>query len=165
MRPDFDYSNTPINFAHCFMTECQQFEQCMRAQATKVIPDKEESIAIVNPTLVRPQSDKCPYYLADKTVRFALGLTHLFDAIEYATAKRLKKEIIAYFNHTVYYRCWRKERLITPAEQAYIRSVFRRYGVDEEPSFDEYVERYEWESINLSLQATTHKGKGKRSSY
>jgi hypothetical protein len=156
MRPDYKYSNTPTGFAHCFMTECRMANQCVRAQATKVIPDNEESIAIVNPRLVTPQSDKCPYYLADKTVRFALGLTHLYDKIDYATAKPLKQDIIAYFNHTMYYRCWRKERLITPADQAYIRSVFRRYGVNEEPSFDEYVERYEWEDANLFSRAETH---------
>ena len=39
---------------------------------------------------------------------------------------------------------YRKERLLKPKEQEYIRQLFLKRGIKEEPVYDEYVEQYEW---------------------
>ena len=51
---------------------------------------------------------------------------------------------LAELNRTTYYRCYRKERLLKPKEQEYIRQLFLKRGIKEEPVYDEYVEQYEW---------------------
>ena len=52
--------------------------------------------------------------------------------------------MIAELQRATYYRCWRKERLIKPGEQERIRQIFLKWGINEEPVYDEYVEQYEW---------------------
>ena len=52
--------------------------------------------------------------------------------------------MLEYFGRNSYYRFLRKERLISPSEQKYIRQLFRKRGIEDEPVYDEYLERYEW---------------------
>ena len=52
--------------------------------------------------------------------------------------------MLEHFGRNAYYRFRRKEQLITPSEQKYIRQLFRKKGITDEPIYDEYVERYEW---------------------
>ncbi len=59
-------------------------------------------------------------------------------------AVSIKREMIAELQRATYYRCWRKERLIKPEEQERIRQLFLKWGINEEPVYDEYVEQYEW---------------------
>jgi hypothetical protein len=164
MRPNFNYRNVPKGFGLCFMAQCPQADTCMRRQVTPIIPSNQRMVEIINPSLVNPDGNQCPHYLADETVRFALGLTHLYDKLEYDKAVPLKQAIISYMTRNTYYRCWRKERLITPEEQTHIRRLFKHYGVDKEPEFDEYVERYSWESTNLLLSPLSSSDERKSSS-
>ena len=82
--------------------------------------------------------------MADKKKRFALGITHLLDSVPHKEALGIKRELMAELNRTTYYRCYRKERLLKPKEQEYIRQLFLKSGIKEEPVYDEYVEQYEW---------------------
>ena len=59
--------------------------------------------------------------MADKKKRFALGITHLLDNVPHKEALGIKRELMAELNRTTYYRCYRKERLLKPKEQEYIR--------------------------------------------
>ena len=63
--------------------------------------------------------------------------------VQLADATVIKRQMIAYFGKTIYYRCCNKERLIKPKEQEYIQGLFRRRGVTETPQFDEYIEYYD----------------------
>ena len=56
----------------------------------------------------------------------------------------LLQQMLEHFGRNAYYRFRRKEQLITPSEQKYIRQLFRKKGITDEPIYDEYVERYEW---------------------
>mgnify|MGYP006967547465 CR=1 FL=1 len=76
-------------------------------------------------------------------VLFARGMKHLLDRVPLADATVIKRQMIAYFGKTIYYRCCNKERLIKPKEQEYIQGLFRRRGVTETPQFDEYIEYYD----------------------
>ena len=56
----------------------------------------------------------------------------------------IHQQMLEYFGRNSYYRFLRKERLISPSEQKYIRQLFRKRGIEDEPVYDEYLERYEW---------------------
>ena len=85
----------------------------------------------------------CTYFIDEKPVLFARGMKHLLDRVPLADATVIKRQMIAYFGKTIYYRCCNKERLIKPKEQEYIQGLFRRRGVTETPQFDEYIEYYD----------------------
>lgn len=38
-----------------------------------------------------------------------------------------------------------QERLATPTQQEHIRQIFLNHGIKEEPVYDTYVEKYDWE--------------------
>ena len=67
--------------------------------------------------------------MADKKKRFALGITHLLDNVPHKEALGIKRELMAELNRTTYYRCYRKERLLKPKEQEYIRQLFLNRGI------------------------------------
>lgn len=52
--------------------------------------------------------------------------------------------MLAHFKQATYYRCRRKERMLDPSEQEYIRKLFVSKGIKELPVYDEYIEKYDW---------------------
>ncbi len=144
MKPDFDYSTVPYGYVHCLNRQCQHATNCLRHQvALRASPDCTTFI-VVNPSHVAPNGEECSYFAPDRLQQFALGITHLLDNVSYSNAVIIKKQMIDFFEKATYYRCWRRERLIKPDEQAYIRKLFLDKGITENPLFDEYVEQYEW---------------------
>lgn len=144
MQENFDYSSVPHNFIHCLNGQCRHANRCLRYQVTQYIPVQRKSFAIANPACTTPDADACPYFMSDQMEQFALGITHLLDNIPHKEVNAIKRQIIACMNKATYYRCWRKERLIKPAEQEQIRQIFLNKGITEQPVFDEYVEQYDW---------------------
>ena len=51
--------------------------------------------------------------------------------------------MLAHFKQATYYRCRRKERMLDPSEQEYIRKLFVSKGIKELPVYDEYIENFE----------------------
>ena len=74
----------------------------------------------------------------------ALGITHLLDHVPYSDAVSIKRQMLAHFKQATYYRCRRKERMLDPSEQEYIRKLFVSKGIKELPVYDEYIEKYDW---------------------
>lgn len=144
MKSDFEYSLVPYNFLHCLNGECLHAADCLRHQVSLRIPSDREAVTIVNPARITPASEGCPYFMPDRLQRFAFGITHLLDSIPHGDAVVIKQQMIAHFKTHTYYRFLRKERLINPAGQEYIRQLFLKRGLTDEPVYDEYVEQYEW---------------------
>ena len=145
MKPDFDYSTVPYNFVHCLRTECPHAAECLRYQVALRVPGKCETINVVSPSYTPPKGKECAYFLKDCMQRFAMGIKHMLDKLPHTDAMIIKKQMINYFSRTVYYRHWRNERAFSPKEQAYIRKLFLRRGITEEPIYEEYIEQYLWE--------------------
>lgn len=144
MKPDFDFNCVPNGFIHCFNDKCKYAEKCLRHQVALRIPDTCAVYTVINPAYKFPDDKECHYFKADQLKRFALGMSHIFDNISYHDAVIIRRQMKSYFEHSTYYRCMRRERLVTPAEQAYIQKLFLSYGIKEEPVYDEYLEKYEW---------------------
>lgn len=144
MNVDFDYRSAPVGYVHCLKGECQQAMNCLRYQLTLRMPAERPFVTVVNPANVNNNSEVCPYFREDKTIRLAYGMTHLYDSLTYKQANAVKRQLYTYFGRSMYYRIRNKERAITPKEQAFIQTVFERNGVEEKPTFDTYVEQYDW---------------------
>lgn len=101
-------------------------------------------LSVVNPAYVAGKEKNCPCFQSDHISRFASGITHLLDKIPHVQAVRLRSALYSHFGRNMYYRIRNKERLIRPEEQEFIRQLFLKNGINEEPAFDEYVELYDW---------------------
>lgn len=143
MKSDFDYQAMPVTFVHCLNATCLRGGECLRRQMALRIPPERETVTVVNPFDGQPATgENCRYFLADAPQRYALGITHLLDSLPYAEAVKIRKQLFGRLGRNFYYRCYRKERLVKPSEQALIADIFRSHGISEPPVFDEYVERY-----------------------
>ena len=145
MKQELDYSTVPLTFLHCIHTQCPRANNCLRHNIMQYLAPDRIGIQIVNPVIIPEDAKDCSLFFADRKAQFALGITHLLDNVPHAKAKNIKIEMMSYLRRSTYYRIVKKERLITPGEQNFIRQLFLRYEVKEEPRFDTYVEQYEWE--------------------
>ena len=143
MSPDFDYSQFPYSFAHCLNAECLRGNTCLRRQVALRMPKERSVVPIVNPAHIVPSGEDCLLFVLDQPEQYARGISHLLDRVPYDDALEIKQRMIGNFGQTTYYRLKRKERLIKPAEQAYIQKLFRNRGITDDPVFDEYVEYYD----------------------
>ncbi len=48
----------------------------------------------------------------------------------------MRNQLVGHFGKTTYYRFYRQEQGLFPKAQAYIRQVFKQYGIAEEPKFE-----------------------------
>ena len=145
MKENFDHSAVPYDFVHCLNQQCPHAVECLRYQVALHLSTECNIISIVNPVYATSAGkDNCKFFKADKLMQYTSGITHLLDSIPYSDASEIKQQMLEYFGRNSYYRFPRKERLISPSEQKYIRQLFRKRGLEDEPVYDEYLERYEW---------------------
>lgn len=146
MKDDFDYSLVPTGYAFCLNAKCPQASKCLLHQLFLHAPSDLMYIKVINPAQVEAytQEDACPYFKADTTCLFAIGMKHLFDSVPHKDAVIIKDQLLAYFGHSLFYRYWREERMFTPVQQEYVRKLFQSRGISSQPVFDRYVELYEW---------------------
>ena len=144
MNPNIDYGSFPIRFAHCFNEQCKRGEQCLRRQMALRMPNTQCSVMAVNPYHYKsPTGEDCQQFFLDKPQRHALGFSQMLENLPHKKVSGIKSEIKAYLGLATYYRCSRKERLIKPKEQEYIKELFRQQNISGELEFDEYVDYYD----------------------
>ena len=114
MSPDFNYSEVPATFLHCLNKQCKHSAKCIRYLVTAYVPDNYPVISTVNPNYFSSHKESCPYFMADKKKRFALGITHLLDNVPHKEALGIKRELMAELNRTTYYRCTARNDFLNP---------------------------------------------------
>ena len=73
------------------------------------------------------------------------GMMHIFNAdMPRRVEPFVRQRLIGKHCRTYYYEYRNGTRLISPAIQEEVRSLFREAGWKEEVNFDGYVEDYEW---------------------
>ena len=117
----------PFNYARCYNEQCPKACNCLRRVAA-LLTTADTSYIFQN---------------AEK-IHVAGGISHLLDNVPYKDGTNLKQQLIGHFGKTLYYRFYREERFLSPADQNYIRQLFRRKGITEEPVFDSYTDEYNW---------------------
>ncbi len=144
MEQPFDYDIIPPLFVHCVNSQCLRAGECLRRKAILNARPGKYTLKIVNPADIREDGEDCRFFFADKKTTFALGITHLLDDLPYNKALAVKTNLLEHFSKGTYYRILNKERVIKPHEERYIRNLFIKLGIKEEPRFDRYVEKYNW---------------------
>lgn len=143
MIDNLDYSKVPIGFVHCLNEDCKLAECCLRYQVYRHLPAARRDFQMLNPAWIKSESD-CPEFMSDTLERYAYGWTHMFDRLIHEKAVAIKDELLYHYGKSDFYRLKRKEKSFPPKEQQYVRSVFLRYGVQEEPVYDQYQYEYRW---------------------
>ncbi len=72
----------------------------------------------------------------------AWGIKHLLDSVPFKYGVAIRQDLIGHFGKTMYYRIYREERMLLPADQEYIRKLFQQYGIEEEPRFEKNSDEY-----------------------
>ena len=148
MKEDFDYKQVPHNYVHCLHAQCQSSAECLHFLVTQYATPEIKFFPALNPTHIISKGGVCPYFHQDQMECFALGITHLFDNLPYKKALKVRRMLYLHLKRNTFYRIQRKERLINPAELSLIREVFQKEGIQEEPLFDEFIYKYNWEPNN-----------------
>ena len=144
MKADFNYADFPATFAQCFNEQCRRCDSCLRHQMALRVPKERAGLYIINPGYLESLSgETCRFFLLDQPQRFAIGITGLFDDLPVRKANIIKGQIMSYMGRSNFYRCKRKERMVKPKEQAYIKKLFLRQDIEDEPKYDEYREYYD----------------------
>ena len=145
MKPDFDYSIVPYNFTHCLNGQYPRATECLRHQVALHAPADCKTFMTINPKYAEAVKDRCPNFLADRTVQLKCGMTHMYDKLPHESAVAIRRNLVQTLGKTLYYRIWRKERLVDRDTQKYILQLFRKQGINTEPLYDETIEGYDWE--------------------
>lgn len=146
-------NDIPKEYTYCFAGKgiCPQADTCLRAIAATLLTESQETkphtLRTVSPVFVNhaPNLSSCPYYRNNTPVRFAVGMTRLFDELPLKLAHVVRLRVMGCFScESLFYQCRKGTRPITPQEQKAIQNVFRSVGIDPAPEFDGYIEKTDW---------------------
>ena len=144
--------NIPKDYIYCTADSgaCPRAGHCLRAIAYLLTTTAEPAnspatIRIVHPARIASAADRCDYYRDSTPVRFARGMTTLFEDIPLKQARIVRRKVMACFSCESYFYLSRKgKRLITPNEQKAIEKAFQSSGVASVPRYDGYEEGVDW---------------------
>ena len=129
----------------CFAEQCPMKERCLRFLVGQYIPDTKSTYHCVNPRYQDVATEQCSLFRNSEKVKFAKGMKNIFNAdMPRKVEPFVRQRLIGLHCHTYYYEYRRGARLIPPAVQEEVRSLFREAGWNEEVHFDSYVEDYDW---------------------
>lgn len=139
--------DVPTGYEYCFAGngKCPKASSCLRAIAAQLLAGNgnppSKFVCTVNPLYVDslPDLAACGCYRSDAPVRYARGMTHLFDEVPAKLLAIVRCRVMGCFSCERYYYHSRKgARLILPEEQRRIAAVFKEAGIAEKPKFDSY---------------------------
>lgn len=143
MINELDYNSVPKNFGLCLNAQCKRADKCLRYQASKFIPEDTLYVRVLNPNR-KLTGKKCTEFIDDTPVKYAYGWSKMFDKLVHEDAVAIKNDLLYSFGKNMFYRLKRYERPFTPQAQDFVRKVFKRHGVTNEPEYDLYKHEYNW---------------------
>lgn len=143
----------PPSYIGCAAEEaqCPLREHCLRSKVYREATGgvmRAPAVTLVNFRNPENQAltEQCRFYRTDRPMRFARGMSHIFDLVPKGKYKAVQQAVQKCFScRRIYFYCKGGEQLISPREQAAIAEVFQQYGLTEPPRFDEYVDCLNWE--------------------
>lgn len=134
--------NIPKEYIFCFQSDCPKAAECIRHFAGQHIDDRPLS------TTVQPGARKhgeCKWYKEARTMQGAWGFNTLFSEAKAKDAPTLRQAIKNYLGgNGTYYRYQHGEMLLSPEQQEWILSLFKRYGYTDGLVFDGYQNMIDW---------------------
>ena len=143
----------PNGYAHCFAgkDDCPRANTCLRAIAARLLTESNEpqpqTVHTVNAAYVAQLPDRaaCPLYRPSEPLRYAKGMTRLFDELPVKQVAAVRSQVMGCFSCERYFYHSRKgDRLISPDEQRKIAHVFRNAAPGVTPKFDGYEYVIPW---------------------
>ena len=129
----------------CFAEQCPMREHCLRYLVGQQMPDAKSTYHCVNPRYQDVATERCTLFRNSEKVKFAKGMKNIFNAdMPRKVEPFVRQRLIGKHCRTYYFEYRRGARLIPPAVQEEVRSLFREAGWNEEVHFDGYVEDYDW---------------------
>lgn len=96
MKPEFNYESVPFDFSHCFCGQCKVADKCLRHQVALRIPESRYSVPVINPNNVSPDGENCRYFKADRMAVYGLGISRMFDDLNYRKAIAVRRQVYYY---------------------------------------------------------------------
>ena len=134
------YKTMPEHYLLCFNDECPLADECLHRLAARSGRQTDDLVWAVNP--VRYNGNSCRYYKENKVAMIAYGMKHSFHEVKADHIASMRRALVSHFGNGSYYLRRNGLRPITPEEQQYIGSVFRKYGYEVE--YDRTVEETQW---------------------
>lgn len=135
---------SPYQYMLCQNDTCKNASNCLRNLCYKQIPHDKKAIIVLNPSSYPAENDACTEFRSAEKIKIAWGIQNLFDNLLLSKAKAIKGEMLRYFGKTKYYRFYREELPILPADQNSIQTIFKKNGVETEPCFSRFTEDFDW---------------------
>ena len=141
MNKTLQFSDIPGDWAICFQNDCPLAATCMRYHAAMLVPADLQHHNCVLPGARR--DNDCTCFVENRPVRLAYGMKNLLPRMTYEKSIALRRELYNIFGcKSQYYRYSEGRWPISPSQQARVAELFRRFGLETEPSFDAYTEEY-----------------------
>ena len=137
-EPQFE--TMPEHYMLCFNDDCPVADECLHRLAARSGRQTDDVVSAVNP--VRYSGKSCRYYKPNKVSTMAYGMVDSFHEVKADHIASLRNMLIHHFGRGSYYLRRNGLRPITPEEQQYISSVFRRFGY--EVKYDKTIEETQW---------------------
>ena len=132
-------------YAVCFAEQCPRKEYCLRYLVGLQMPYTKSTYHCVNLRYQNVATEQCPLFRNSEKVKFAKGMKNIFNAdMPRRVEPFVRQRLIGKHCRTYYFEYRRGARLMPPAVQEEVRSLFREAGWNEEVHFDGYVEDYDW---------------------
>lgn len=146
------YQDLPHNYLHCLVGNeaCPRKSICLRAIAARMLEESEAAspvgIQIINPNVARKVTgEECPFYRDSTPVKFARGMSRLFDDVPAGKLALMRRKVIECFpSRNYFFISKRGDRLITPEEQQAVERVFKKHVPGIEPRFNEFIKSVRW---------------------
>lgn len=145
MTTDFDYSQVPSYFTHCFNERCSHADRCLRRLATLHADASRAVVEAVSPAYWPTGNDPCKAFQPIQPIRLAWGLKRILGTLPHNQSRGAASRLNGMFAKTTLYRITNGIRPLSPAEQDRIAAVFSSYGVAKEDVFDRWTDSYDWQ--------------------
>ena len=136
----------PRDYTLCTNSECEKSMQCLRYLSFLEISQDNITIKVLNPKLFPAANHDCKFFNSTNKINLAWGIKNILNDLPYQIAKEVKKDLLARFGHTKYYRFYREEVALMPKDQEIFQNIFEKHGIAEKPAYTRFTEEYNWES-------------------
>ena len=138
-----NWENVPKDRALCFNAECPLHATCLRFQAGLVAPQGLTVARCVTPQAL--DGGRCCCFASMEPQVYARGFSTLYRQVLKSDYTDMRRELTAYLSgYRYYYDYMRGRRLLSPAQQQWIRDMMLRYGYTDEVTFDGYEAAFDF---------------------
>lgn len=131
-------------YPSCFSERCPLRAHCLHALLRPYIPHDSLVTSSINLAHPKAETPDCEMYRSDKPIRMAVGLQPMYHDMPGHLERSVKNHLILRYSRKRYYEYHNGTRPLPPEEEAYIRSLLKANGWQQEPRFIGYVESLQW---------------------